>query len=595
MTAGSGAPVAEGPPRPAAHRGVEKSVTGRRWVGLAPEHDRLAMAIAERTGLPDLVSRVLARQGVTPDSTQDYLNPRLRDLMPDPSTLKDLDKAVDRFADAVENRERIAIFADYDVDGGSSAALLIDWLRRSGMSATLYVPDRVDEGFGPNVHAMTELAKGHDLIICVDCGTSAFQPIGAVGNVDVLVLDHHVGDATLPPAHAVVNPNRQDESSELVQLCAAGVVFMFLVALNRKLRPRRNDLPDLMQMLDLVALATVADVSPMTGLNRAFVRNGVKIMRNRKRPGLRALFDICGIATAPNYGHLGFVLGPRINAGGRIGQADLGARLLATDSVDDAQDLAAALDRLNRERRELVEIAYDEAMKQLEERGMSSPLVWAAGTGWHPGIVGIVASRLSDLTNRPAIAVSISGAVGRGSARSVPGIDIGSAVMRCREEGLLTQGGGHRMAAGLQLESARLEPAMERLCDLLKAQGQELHAPRETLIDGEIQPEAATVELIESLEAAGPFGSGAPHPRIVLPFQNIVFRRVVGDGHLQLTMEGASGSKLNAIAFRAMKGPLGSFLESRVNGIVHIMGRLEIDNYRGRVLPKLHVEDAAPS
>ena len=588
-------PVVEDRPHLAAFRGVETSVTGQRWVGLLPEHDRMAMAIAERTGLPDLVSRVLARQGATPDSAQGYLLPKLRDLMPDPSTLKDLDKAVDRFSVAVENRERIAIFADYDVDGGSSAALLIDWLRQSGMSATLYVPDRIDEGFGPNVGAMTELAKGHDLIICVDCGTSAFEPIGAAGNTDVLVLDHHVGDASLPPAHAIVNPNRQDETSELVQLCAAGVVFMFLVALNRKLRSRRQDLPDLMQMLDLVALATVADVSPMTGLNRAFVRNGVKVMRSRRRPGLRALFDVCRISTAPNYGHLGFVLGPRINAGGRIGQSDLGARLLATDSIDDAADLAAALDSLNRERREMVEIAYGEAVEQVEERGMISPLVWAAGTGWHPGIVGIVASRLSELTNRPAIAVSLSGEVGRGSARSVPGIDIGSAVMRCREEGLLTNGGGHRMAAGLQVEPAHLEPAMKRLCALLEAQGQELHAPRERSIDGEIQPEAATVELIESLEAAGPFGSGAPHPRVVLPFQNIVFRRVVGDGHLQLTMLGASRSRLNAIAFRAMKGPLGSFLESRANGAVHLMGRLEIDTYRGRVSPKLHIEDAAPA
>ena len=595
MTGGTGAPVVEGRPHLAAFRGVETSVTGQRWVGLLPEHDRLAMAIAERTGLPDLVSRVLARQGATPDTAREYLLPKLRDLMPDPSTLKDLDKAVDRFSDAVENRERIAIFADYDVDGGSSAALLIDWLRQSGMSATLYVPDRIDEGFGPNVGAMTELAKGHDLIICVDCGTSAFEPIEAAGNTDVLVLDHHVGDASLPPAHAIVNPNRQDETSELVQLCAAGVVFMFLVALNRKLRSRRKDLPDLMQMLDLVALATVADVSPMTGLNRAFVRNGVKVMRSRRRPGLRALFDVCKISTAPNYGHLGFVLGPRINAGGRIGQADLGARLLATDSIDDAEDLAAALDSLNRERREMVEIAYGEAVEQVEERGMTSPLIWAAGTGWHPGIVGIVASRLSELTNRPAIAISLSGAVGRGSARSVPGIDIGSAVMHCREEGLLTNGGGHRMAAGLQVEPASLEPAMERLCALLETQGQELHAPRERLIDGEIQPEAATVELIESLEAAGPFGSGAPHPRLVLPFQNIVFRRVVGDGHLQLTMQGASKSRLNAIAFRAMKGPLGSFLESRANGAVHLMGRLEIDTYRGRVSPKLHVEDAAPA
>ena len=585
--------MAAGSSGPAAFRNVENSVNGQRWVGLPPEQDRLALAISEKTGLPDLTSRVLARQGVTPDSVQEYLEPKIRNLMPDPSTLKDLDKAVDRFVIAVENRERIAIFADYDVDGGSSAALLIDWLRQSGMSATLYVPDRVDEGFGPNVPAISGLAKDHDLIICVDCGTSSFLPIKAAGSADVLVLDHHVGDVSLPPAHAVVNPNRQDETSELIQLCAAGVVFMFLVGVNRALRPRRTNLPDLMQMLDLVALATVADVSPMTGLNRAFVLNGIKIMQNRRRPGLRALADVAGISTAPNCGHLGFVFGPRINAGGRIGKADLGARLLATDNIADAESLAESLDRLNRERRDLVEVAYSEALSQVEDRDMSSPLVWAAGRNWHPGIVGIVAARLSELTNRPAIGVSLSGATGRGSARSVPGIDIGSAVMRCREEGLLINGGGHKMAAGIEVEPERLELAMERIGELLEAQGQELHAPREVRVDGEIQPEAATVELIGSIEQAGPFGSGAPHPRVVLPFQHIAFRRIVGDGHLQLTMQGASGSKLNAIAFRVMDKPLGRFLESYTNGAVHLMGRLEIDNYRGRTSPKLHVEDAA--
>ena len=579
----------------AAFRGVECSVLRQRWVGLSPEHDRLAFAISEQAGLPDLMSRVLARQGVTPDTARSYLDPKIRNMMPDPSKLKDLDKAVARFVRAVEERQKIAVFADYDVDGGSSAALLIDWLRQSGMAASLYVPDRIEEGFGPNVPAMAGLARDHDLIICVDCGTSAFEPIEAATGTDVIILDHHVGEPTLPAAFAVVNPNRQDETSELVQLCAAGVVFMFLVAVNRAMRPVRTDLPDLMQMLDLVALATVADVSPMTGLNRAFVRSGIEILRRRNRPGLRALADIAGIKSAPNSGQLGFVLGPRINAGGRIGEADLGARLLSTDSDRDAAELARTLDQLNRERRNLVEAAYDEALKQVEERGVEAPLTWAVSGNWHPGIVGIVAARLAEVTNRPAIVVSLSGGSGRGSARSVRGADIGSAIVRCRQEGLLLNGGGHRMAAGLEVDPSCLEPAMERIGAILETQGLKVGAPREVRIDGEIQPEAATVELIELMEKAGPFGSEAPYPRVVLPYQNITFSRVVGDGHLQVTMQSASKSRMEAIGFRIMDKPLGRFLDSRSSGPVHLMGQLLADSFRGRVTPKLRIEDAAPA
>ncbi len=578
-----------------AFRGVECSVGGRKWIGLSPSVDRISRAIAERTDLPDLVCRVLARQGAGPDTAEAFLDPKIRNLMPDPSSLKDLDRAVSRFVDALGNRQKIAIFADYDVDGGSSAALLIDWMRQIGATATLYVPDRIREGFGPNVPAMRRLAETHSLIICVDCGSSAFDSIEAVHGTDVIVLDHHVSDPELPPAFAVVNPNRQDESSELVYLCAAGVVFMFLVAVNRALRPTREDLPDLMQMLDLVALATVADVSPMLGLNRALVRNGLLVMRKRGRPGLRALADIAGISSPPNSRHLGFVFGPRINAGGRIGDSDLGARLLATDDDDDAEVLARALDSLNRERRQMVEFASTQAREQVEQRGLDSPLVWAASEHWHPGIVGIVASHISELANRPAIAIGFADGIGKGSARSIPGVDIGSAIVRCRDEGLLARGGGHKMAAGLEVAEDRLDTAMERIAQLLELQEPALDAPRSVRVDGEIQAEAATLDLIEALENAGPYGAGAPHPRVVLPFQQIAYRRVVGNGHLQLSIQGNSKSRLAAIAFGVMDGRLGKFLEGCGSRPVHVLGRLEADDYRGRVTPKLQVEDAAPA
>ena len=578
-----------------AFRGVERSIRGQRWVGLSPEHDRMALAISEHTEFPPLVCRVLARQGNTPESVHGYLDPKIRNLMPDPSTLKDMDSAVSRFVQAVEEREAIAIFADYDVDGGSSAALLIDWLRQLGMTATLHVPDRIEEGFGPNVNAMKRLASSHDLIICVDCGTGAFDPIKAADQADVIILDHHIGEPSLPEALAVVNPNRQDETSELVHICAAGVVFVFLAAVNRAMRPKRDDLPNLIPMLDLVALATVADVSPLVGLNRAFVRAGIEFIRRRRRPGLRALMDVAGLNSVPNCGHLGFVLGPRINAGGRIGQSDMGARLLSTDKKEEAEFLAQSLHKLNQDRRQLGDHAYQEALGQAEARGLSGSLVWAAGEGWHPGVVGIVAARLSELANRPAIVLSKFGGIARGSARSIPGVSIGAAIVRCRDEGWLLKGGGHNMAAGLEVDLSRLEGAMDRIGAMIDSQDHDFDLPKEVRIDGEVQPEAATIGLIEQLEQVGPFGSESPHPRVVLPFQQIVFRRVVGDGHLQMTVQGPSQSRISAISFRAMDNGMGEFLMHRGIGPVHLLGRLEVDHFRGRATPKLHVDDAAPA
>ncbi|MES2541084.1 MAG: DHH family phosphoesterase, partial [Pseudomonadota bacterium] len=397
---------------------VAASLTGRRWVGPDVESDRLAEGMAQQTRLPLPLCRILAARGIAPEDAPAFLAPALRDLLPDPLTLKDMAPAADRLLRAVARRERIAIFADYDVDGGSSAALLLIWLRSFGLQATLYIPDRIDEGYGPNVPAMAQLAAAHDLILCVDCGTLSHEPIAAAKGADVVILDHHLALETLPAALAVVNPNRQDEDGSLGHLCAAGVVFLVLVEANRRLKAQGQTVPDLMALLDLVALATVADVAPLTGVNRAFVRQGLKIMARRDRPGLRALADIARMDQAPTCYSLGFLLGPRVNAGGRIGQADLGARLLATDDEMEASRIAARLDQLNTERREITERVREEALAQAEARGLEGPLVWAAAEGWHPGVVGIVAARLKEAANRPSVVIGFEGDIGKGSARS---------------------------------------------------------------------------------------------------------------------------------------------------------------------------------
>ncbi|MBD3677110.1 MAG: single-stranded-DNA-specific exonuclease RecJ [Rhodobacteraceae bacterium] len=575
--------------------GVETSLTGRRWTGPTEEEDRLAEAMAQATRLPRPVCATLVRQGVPVDEAERYLSPALRDLLPDPMTLRDMAPAAERFLHAVRKGERIAIFADYDVDGGSSAALLIAWLRDMGLTATLYVPDRIDEGYGPNEPAMAELARDHDLIVCVDCGTLSHGPIAAAKAADVIVLDHHLGGETLPTATAVVNPNRQDESGNLGHLCAAAVVFLLLVEVNRRMRKAGETGPDLMHFLDLVALATVADVAPLIGVNRALVRQGLKVMANRGRPGLVALSDVARLDTAPTSYHLGFVLGPRVNAGGRIGQADLGARLLATADPHEAAALAERLDQLNTERRDIEAAVREAALAQAEARGLDAPLVWAASEGWHPGVVGIVASRLKEVTNRPAIVIGFDGDEGKGSGRSIPGVDLGAAIQRLAAEGLLLKGGGHRMAAGLTVARDHLEEAMQRLSDLLGRQGAGQAGPRDLKLDAALMPRAATVDLINEIEAAGPFGAGAPAPRFAFPDQRVDYARRVGASHLKITFSDGLGAKLDAICFGAFDGPLGPALEGHGGQRFHLSGRLEINSWGGRQSVQLRLEDAAPA
>lgn len=569
---------------------IESSLTGRRWVGPSTEADRQAEAMAQITRLPPALCQTLVARGVTPEDAEAFLSPALRDLLPDPMVLRDMGKAADRLAQAVAKRQRIAVFADYDVDGGSSAALLIVWLRHFGLQPTLYIPDRIDEGYGPNVPAMAALGEAHDLILCVDCGTLSHDPIAAA-KTDVVVLDHHLGAETLPPALAVVNPNRQDESGDLAHLCAASVVFLLLVEVNRRLRGQAQ-VPDLMALLDLVALATVADVAPLVGVNRAFVRQGLKVMARRERIGLRALSDVARLDQAPSPYALGFVLGPRINAGGRIGQADLGARLLATDDPAEALALAQRLDALNTERREIEARVRELALAQVDARGEPGALVWAAEEGWHPGVVGIVAARLKEATHRPSVVIGFEGDIGKGSARSVSGVDLGAAIQRLAAEGMILKGGGHKMAAGLTLTRDQLLPAMERLEALLARQGAGEGGAGDLAITSLLMPSAVTAELIERIETAGPFGAAAPAPRFAFADQAVTARRI-GAAHLRLTFGDGMGTKVEAVAFNAFDTPLGLALESPGHRRFHLAGKLEINHWNGRAKPQLRLEDAA--
>ena len=571
---------------------VQSSLTGRRWVGPSGEIIRQAEAIAQAADLPEAVGRILASRGVAPSDAKHYLDPKLRDLLPDPMTLRDMEPAAERLIAALKTRDRIAIFADYDVDGGSSAALLLDWLRIQGHNATLYVPDRIDEGYGPNPPAMRKLAETHDLIICVDCGTLSFDAIAAATAADVVIIDHHLGEETLPDAMAVVNPNRQDESGDLGHLCAAAVVFLVLVEANRRLKKQGATGPDLMSMLDLVALATIADVAPLIGVNRALVNQGLKIMSGRRRPGLAALADVAALDTPPSAYHLGYVLGPRVNAGGRVGRADLGARCLSATDPDEARSLAEKLDELNKERREIEAQVRDAALAQAEARGLDGPLAWAAGAGWHPGVVGIVAARLKEATNRPAVVIGLDNGEGKGSGRSVRGVDLGHAVQKIAAEGLLIKGGGHKMAAGLTVAEDKIEAAMTRLGELLAREGAGQDGPRDLRIDAPLMPGAATVDLITQIEAAGPFGQSAPAPRFAFPDVAIHHAKQVGSGHLKLTFGDGLGARLEAIAFNAFDGPMGQALAKHGGARFHLAGRLGISHWGGRQKVELRLEDA---
>ena len=580
--------------------GVSASLTGRRW-RLRDADGRDALALAQRLAIPEVVGRVLAARGIGLDEASLFLEPTLRAFLPDPSLLKDMDAACKRLAAAVMQGETIAIFGDYDVDGATSAALLTRYFAAVGARARVYIPDRVKEGYGPNAPALLRLKhEGASVVVTVDCGTGAHEALAqarAIG-LDVIVADHHAAEANLPPAFAVVNPNRLDDASGQGHLAAVGVAFLMLVGLNRGLRAagwfKTRIEPDLMQWLDLVALGTVCDVVPLVGLNRALVTQGLKVMAGRANAGLAALADVAGMDAPPEAYHAGFVLGPRVNAGGRIGAPDLGARILSTDDASEAAELARKLDALNRERQAIEARVLEDAIARIEAEGGVHALAFAAGEGWHPGVVGIVAARLKERYNVPACVVALADARGTGSGRSIAGVDLGAAVIAARQAGLLLKGGGHAMAAGFTLARDQIAAVRAFLEERIAARVREAAIVPTLSFDGTLRPDGATVELAQALARIGPFGSGNSEPRFALPAARIGFAAPAGDAHVRVTIApDGPGRPLKAIAFRCLETDLGRALLNAQGGALHLAGRIRIDTWGGTPVAQFMIDDAA--
>jgi len=581
--------------------GVERSLNGRRWVWRAGE-DRVALGVAQRLGVPEIVGRMLAARGVGIETANDFLEPTLRALLPDPSLLADMDAAAERLADAVIRAETVAVFGDYDVDGACSAALMVTLLRDLGCPVLHHVPDRMKEGYGPNQPALEALiAAGARVIVCVDCGTAAgavFQELH--GRADVVVLDHHKAEGPPPPILATVNPNRLDDTSGMRMLCAAGVAFLAAVALIRALRRRgrfdTSPAPDLLGLLDLVALATVCDVMPLTGLNRALVAQGLKVMGRRDRPGIAALLDVTQARDRLSAFTCGYALGPRINAAGRISEADMGLRLLlATDRVA-ALALAERLDMVNRQRQEVEAGILDAALREAETRAEAGDAaLLVSGVDWHPGVVGIVAGRIKERFNRPACVAGITDGLAKGSGRSVPGLDLGAAVIAARQAGLLATGGGHPMAAGFSLSADRLDDFRAFLNERLAA-ASALPSAADLAVEGAIAVPAATTDLARQLERLAPFGAGNEEPTLVLNQARVLRADRVGReaGSVRVFVEGEGGGpRLKAMLFRAREGALTDSLLRRSGQPMHLAGHLRAEEWNGVVNPCFVISDGA--
>ncbi len=587
--------------------GISHSASGARWINALKrltdhQRDRMAAALCEvAPGLPLPVARIMAERGLTPETLTPYLEPKIRDLLPNPSQFKDVDRAAERLAEAVIAGAPVGIFGDYDVDGAAAAALMVNILGALGVPCDVHIPDRFTEGYGPNVAALKSLQnKGATLLVTVDCGITAYEPLSAVADtgMDVIVIDHHIAGPELPRAHAVVNPNRLDENGDYGYLCAAGVVFIVLVGLIRTLRIRGffedgNPAPDLMQQLDLVALATVCDVVPLVGLNRAFVLQGLKVMAQRSHPGLAKLADIAGVNTAPNTYTLGFLLGPRINAGGRIGVSELGVKLLSCQSAAEAGVLAVQLDEMNRQRKQIESAIRADAMLRAETN--SHPVLILHDKDWHEGVIGIVAGRVRERFGKPALIIAMGkDGIGKGSGRSIPGFRLGSAIIAAHQQGILEGGGGHDMAAGFSVDASRLDDLQTFLNARLETDLAGEIPQIEHRASGLLSVAGCQAELADWVEQLGPFGSGNAEPRFVITDCRVKSARFVGEGgaHLSCRIDDGSG-QLNAIAFQTGGTPLGLALSKAKDGHhMHILGRLRRDRFRGGQAVQFEIDDA---
>ena len=581
--------------------GVERSARGLRWVErLDPSRAATAMAIAQTHGLPELIGRLLAARGADSATLSHFLDPSLRHLLPDPASLQDMELAA--CASPAPSPRAHAIFGDYDVDGAASVALIQRFLRAHGQTAATYIPDRLSEGYGPTPASLAGLAEeGARLIITVDCGTAASAAIESANRcgAEVIVVDHHQADEELPPAFAVLNPNRQDDLSGQGHLAAAGVVFLFLVATTRVLRRdgfyRTGTEPDLLGLLDLVALATVCDVVPLKGVNRALVAKGLQVLRLRHNAGLRALADSARIESAPTCYTLGFILGPRINAGGRIGASGLGAKLLACDDESEARVIAAKLEALNTERKAIEERMLGEAFVAAERAlDAGRPFIWLGADGWHKGLLGLVAGRIAERFNLPTFVTAWEpDGQGTGSARSIATVDLGRVVRDAVNGGLLATGGGHAMAAGFKLDRRKEDDVLAFLGERLAVSVAAATASRPLAIDGALSSAGANTEFMDLLDRAGPYGAGHPEPRFAFPAHRLSRVRIINEQHVRCTLSAANGARLEAVAFRVGDTPLAKLLLKAEGTKLHVAGRLRRDTWNGRDGVELIIEDAA--
>lgn len=577
----------------------EKSLGGNLW-RLSPCDVRLAETISQRYELPDIVARILAVRGISADEVVGYLEPKLQNLLPDPNCLKDMDKAAKRIAEAVISGEKVAVIGDYDVDGATSSSVLRLFLESVGITPVIHIPDR-EEGYGPSRMAIDEFTSlGINLVITVDCGTTAFDTFeyAAGKNMDIIVVDHHEAEVRLPPVYALVNPKRLDDDSNIPYLkymAAVGVVFVTIVAVNRELRRRgfyqngRTE-PSLMSWLDLVALGTVCDVVPLKGLNRAFVRQGLKVMSLRNNVGLKALIDRANIAEAPTAFHLGYVLGPRINACGRVGDAALGNRLLCTKNEFEAQMLAEQLAKFNEQRKDIENYVLLKAIEMLEGSPQEYPIAFVAGHDWHQGVIGIVAGKLKERYNLPAFVMSVENDEVKGSARSVPQVDLGALIISAKEKGLLTKGGGHTMAAGFSLSEDKLEEFKKFAGEYVREKigGEAITPVLEA--DCELSVGGATVELAEKLELLEPYGAGSSEPRLILNNVHIIKASIVGSAHVRCILSGTTGS-IKAMAFRAADSEIGNAMLNARGEMFDVLGVLRRDNWQGRNSVQFIIDD----
>ncbi len=582
---------------------IEHSLGGQQW-HLNQADSRNALALAQRYNVPELIGQILDIRGFTLHNAANFLEPKLRDLMPDPFHLKDMDKAVDRLSAAIKNNESIVVFGDYDVDGATSTALLKRYFSMLGVDIGFYIPDRMKEGYGPNANAMRFLKQqGADVVITVDCGIVAYEALQAAKdvNLDVIVIDHHVGEPELPPAVAVVNPNRFDENSELGHLAAVGVCFVVAAALNKHLEQQgyfnSRPKPDLRMLLDIVALGTVCDVVPLKTLNRAFVVQGLKIMAHRRNVGLKVLADVAKAYETPNAYQLGFLFGPRINAGGRIGESDLGTKLLTCDDTFIAQEIALKLDGYNKQRQEIEQVVLDDAMQQVE-RSVASSIAIASGhanDGWHAGVIGIVAGRLKDRFHRPACTIAIDEqGMAKGSGRSVSGIHLGNLVIAARQAGIITAGGGHGMAAGFSLPAVNINDFQAFLAEKVSNLVEEQDLKPVLRLDGCIKPQNINIHLAQTLERLAPFGAGNPQPRFMIENAVITWSEIVGNGHVRCQLHnGREKGYLKAMAFRCADTEVGQALLGARNKPVHLAGTIKVDTWGREPSAQVMIEDVS--